>query len=190
MNTSIGRPHAGFTGPRRALLQNRPSSCGGWSAVGDDGCCVYSDCYVGKPPPANPNCFDCPGNNCDNGCGAADGFSSLVPDNVPFIFDFSDACCNHDFCYASTSFTKRQCDAAFLRDMLQNCRDRNPIIRVLVFLLTPQPARLLTNCNSYALLYYAAVSTLGTAAEAAAKENTMRHEQSGACTKPEGKYGN
>ena len=45
-----------------------------------------------------------------------------VPDSGA-TFDFTDACAQHDACYADpgTEQTRKQCDDAFLEDMLDSC---------------------------------------------------------------------
>ncbi len=57
-----------------------------------------------------------------NGCGAEGGLSaSLVPNDVPGIFDFTAACNAHDNCYGSLGATQSGCDSQFRDDMLASC---------------------------------------------------------------------
>ncbi|MDQ3895791.1 MAG: phospholipase [Actinomycetota bacterium] len=49
-----------------------------------------------------------------------------VPDAIPGIFDFTNACANHDACYASHEQTQAECDQAFLADMVAACVAQHP----------------------------------------------------------------
>ena len=169
----------------RSLMQLAlppPANCDGWNAVGSDGRCRYSDCFVGNDPiPANPDCFGCQPQDCNNGCGAADGISSLAPESIPFVFDFTDGCCNHDYCYASTAFEKSQCDLSFLKSNLDSCATVSTAIKTIRLLLNPNPAALLTYCPTYALAYYTAVALGGGSAYSNAQASTVAHEESDKC---------
>jgi RHS repeat-associated protein len=62
-----------------------------------------------------------------NGCGPGGTLlgvpvKKIVPDSIPFVFDFSDACASHDFCYGGHWGTvRRHCDDDFLRAMRNSC---------------------------------------------------------------------
>ena len=106
----------------------------------------------------------------------------MAPEGIPFIFDFADACCFHDNCYSSTSFTKEQCDLAFLDDNLRACEGFGAGDAAgLIVLLRISPPCLLGFCEVYAYAYYAAVALGGSAAAQDAKEKTMAHEDSEEC---------
>lgn len=178
--------HAGAAGSGRTLQQSTtpPPSCIGWTSATSDGRCVYSSCSVGTSLTTAPNCFNCPGNDCDNGCDIEGELSAAVPESVPFISGFTDGCCSHDHCYSSTAFSQRQCDEAFLRDNLRACQSGSTAARALTFLLTPEPARLLTTCETYAHAYFIGVFSRATNSYALAQQVTRDHEQSAACSPP------
>lgn len=90
-----------------------------WHKKNSDGRCSFTNCYVGVN--GDPmNCFGCPNpQTCDNGCGAQG--SVLNTDGNFGTFDFGPACCNHDFCYSSNTFSKDACDLAFYDTMKQQC---------------------------------------------------------------------
>lgn len=94
-----------------SFRQVYPRSCSKWFVVSSSGRCVYSGCNMDRN--GDPGqCFPC-GRNCSNGC-------SFVPDSVGDIFNFSKACCTHDYCYSSL-FSKKTCDDGFLVHMLDSC---------------------------------------------------------------------
>ncbi|HEX6596363.1 MAG TPA: phospholipase A2 [Acidimicrobiales bacterium] len=53
------------------------------------------------------------------------GACTAVPDELPGIFDFTDACVRHDACYALGA-DRLACDTAFRQDMLQLCVAQHP----------------------------------------------------------------
>lgn len=181
---------AGLARPGRGLLQSfaRPSvaRCAGWKSVNSDGRCRYSNCFVGNDPfPEDPNCFGCNGNDCNNGCGPIDGIASQAPDEIEFVFDFTNACCSHDHCYSSTSFTKSQCDLGFLEDTFRSCAAVQGFGRpgfVLRILSAISPISNLARCETYAFFYYTGVVLGGATPEADAKRLTTAHERSAECT--------
>lgn len=79
----------------------------------------------------------CEGSPCQNGCTAS-------PDSISGVFDFRDACCNHDYCYGSW-YPKAICDDNFFYVFMNNhCNSRPWYQRPL--------------CYSAATTYYNAVS--------------------------------
>ncbi len=54
-----------------------------------------------------------------------DGACTLVPDQLPGIFDFTEACAAHDDCYA-VGEDRAACDTSFRQDMLQLCTTQHP----------------------------------------------------------------
>ena len=75
------------------------------------------------------------------------GTCTGVPDTIPGIFDFTDACAAHDACYGSGEQTQAQCDQAFLQDLVAACAAQHPSAL--------DPTRYL--CLTFAQLYYAGV---------------------------------
>ena len=89
-----------------------------WLIKNADGSCVYTNCVVGDTGSAD-NCFECT-TDCDNGCGT-DSIAIAISGDFPY-WDFGPACCNHDYCWATT-FGKEKCDRAFLDQMKNACPD-------------------------------------------------------------------
>jgi RHS repeat-associated protein len=57
-----------------------------------------------------------------NGCGPGGWKKNLIPNAIPAVFDFKDACNNHDWCYGQKYGTaRRTCDNNFLSDMNSWC---------------------------------------------------------------------
>lgn len=54
------------------------------------------------------------------------GTCTGVPDTIPGIFDFTDACAAHDECYASGGQTQAQCDESLRQDMVATCAVQHP----------------------------------------------------------------
>ena len=87
------------------------------STGGNINSCLYTNCVVQKTgDPAECFRFD-PEYGYTNLCGAQGEFSWS---GNALLFDFGNACCNHDFCWAST-YGKEACDQIFLADMLSAC---------------------------------------------------------------------
>jgi len=102
------------------------------------------------PMPANP-AFAA------NGCGAEGGVSSvLVPNGIPGIYDFTQACNNHDDCYGNVGFGKDLCDTTFRRDMLDSCNG-GPV------------------CGVFAEVYAAAVRNFGLDAYGEAQSQALHN---------------
>jgi hypothetical protein len=53
------------------------------------------------------------------------GACTAVPDQLPGIFDFTDACVRHDICYALGA-DRLACDLAFRQDMVELCHVQHP----------------------------------------------------------------
>lgn len=53
------------------------------------------------------------------------GVCTGVPDTIPGVFDFTDACAAHDACYASGQ-DQATCDDAFRQDMVAACAAQHP----------------------------------------------------------------
>lgn len=79
------------------------------------------------------------------------GTCTGVPDAIPGIFDFTDACTAHDECYASGEQTQAACDEAFRQDMVAACAVQHPSA-----LYGRRYA-----CLAFAHLYYAGVRLFG-----------------------------
>ena len=154
---------------------NVPSSCNAWVAKNADGRCTYTNCFVGVDGDTN-DCFFCKPQECNNGCGSDE---VNVPDDLPLVFDFKESCCIHDFCYSST-FSKRECDRAFLRDNLRSCADSVTDIFNFIQLPIPfigGPLR----CPAAAVIYYLGVAVGGGDAYEAARDAREAHEESDTC---------
>ena len=74
-----------------------------------------------------------------------------VPDAIPGIFDFTDACAAHDACYASGEQTQAECDNQFRQDMTATCVAQHPSAL--------DPGRYA--CLFFAQVYYAGVVLFG-----------------------------
>lgn len=93
-----------------------------------------------------------------NGCGAEGGVSAaLVPNSISGVFNFTNACNNHDNCYASYGNGQQFCDTNFRNDMYAECSGRT----------------LRSVCESMADLYAWAVETFGADAYQSAQEQAM-----------------
>ncbi|MGH9264871.1 MAG: phospholipase A2 [Acidimicrobiales bacterium] len=79
------------------------------------------------------------------------GACTGVPDAIPGIFDFTDACAAHDACYASGDQTQAQCDESFRQDMVATCAAQFPSAL--------DPGRYL--CLTFAQLYFFGVTLFG-----------------------------
>ncbi len=73
-----------------------------------------------------------------------------VPD-IPYGFDFTKACENHDACYGKCGNLKSFCDKAFLEDMYKEC-NKHP---------NYYPMNVRQGCKRIALDYYMAVVAFG-----------------------------
>ena len=153
-----------------------PTTCSAWPRINPDGRCAFSNCIVGND--GNPNdCLFCK-TSCNNGCGSED-FD--VPDQIPLIFDFRESCCIHDHCYAS-SFSKEECDLAFLRDNLRSCADElSDILYYIPLPLKPLSGTSVIRCPLVATLYYLGVYLGGDDAHDDAKKSRIKHEMSDTC---------
>lgn len=160
-------------------ISSIPSQCLDWLAADSNGRCTYTDCFL--EPGQNPSgCFSC-GNNCDNGCGSSTGIGSLVPDQIPALFDFKEPCCKHDHCYSSI-FSKKQCDDAFLADLVSSCV---PDVNLILFIILPvQRLQQLASCSAIAFLYYSAVSLSSIADDSykKAQEDQEKHNEKEICS--------
>lgn len=79
------------------------------------------------------------------------GVCTGVPDTIPGIFDFTDACAAHDACYGAGEQTHAACDSQFRQDMNALCLAQHPSAL--------DPARYA--CLFFAQLYYVGVSLFG-----------------------------
>ena len=159
----------------RQQAPNVPSTCSSWPAKNADGRCIYTNCFVGDDGDVN-DCFACKPEECDNGCGSED---IDVPDAVPLVFDFKESCCIHDYCYSST-FSKSECDLAFLRDNLRSCANSGTDI----FNFIPLPIAFIGSalrCPIVAVLYYTGVAIGGGDAYEEARNAREAHEESDTC---------
>ena len=52
-------------------------------------------------------------------CGS--GLSELLPDSVGDLYDFEEACRQHDACYDTYGRSKEECDKEFLDNMADSC---------------------------------------------------------------------
>ena len=55
-------------------------------------------------------------------CGPGPIGDLLIPDGIPGIYDFSDACGCHDECYETAGKTKVECDMQFHENMYKSCK--------------------------------------------------------------------
>lgn len=79
------------------------------------------------------------------------GTCTGVPDTIPGIFDFTDACAAHDECYAAGAQSRLACDLAFREDMIAACQVQHPDVF--------NPRRYA--CLSFAELYFTGVRIFG-----------------------------
>lgn len=145
-----------------SLKSIRGSCSSDWFIVKSDGRCQYTDCYIGIDEDVDPSdCFSCSkkGIGCDNGCGT----TGLSFDGNLFLFDFGKSCCNHDFCYSGTIYSKFDCDNQFLMNMIRQCPpNKIPPILSQLFQLGPISKFLIKNsCPLTATLFYALVTIGG-----------------------------
>jgi hypothetical protein len=143
-----------------------------WQLKNADGRCTHTNCFVGTT--GNPiDCFKCK-TTCNNGCGAAGSF--LNTDGNFITFDFGPACCNHDFCWSTSSFTKDQCDLVFYGQMKSQC---NPFAKSVSFFrrlgrLTPAS---IFSCHTLASAFFLAVrSSIGKTAYKTAQDEQTDYE--------------
>lgn len=179
-----------------AGLPSTPTTCSGWNAVNPDGRCKYTDCFVGDKN--TTNCFGCSDNDCDNGCGPEPSSiltafgNFIVPESAGEIFDFNDACCNHDYCYASTTYDQASCDLQLLNDALASCAGANAddiillqsSVRFVRNLLAPIVVVRWELCERAAQLFYWAVGVFGAGPYADGQEITKSWEGSEQCAAP------
>merc|ERR1712221_40223 len=81
-----------------------------------------------------------------------------IKGNFPYETRFLPACNRHDVCYRCGivySWTRKECDRAFLRDMLQICHDRYSVGSGLINKIKHKV------CNGAAKTYYKAVDLFG-----------------------------
>ena len=79
------------------------------------------------------------------------GSCTGVPDAIPGIFDFTNACAVHDLCYAGGQRSRAECDSQFRQDMAALCVAQHPAGLDAVRYV----------CLTFAQLYYAGVSFFG-----------------------------
>lgn len=80
-------------------------------------------------------------------CGPNGWKDWLVPDWIVGVFDFTNACENHDCCYGCYVVSKSQCDSNFLNDMQNSCSTTFWLLRL--------------DCYGYAYKYYLGVHWFG-----------------------------
>ncbi len=158
-----------------------------WEKKSTGGRCTHTNCYVGVD--GNPkDCFECgqvlkpDQTGCDNKCGA--GGSIFNTDGDFYTYDFGPACCNHDHCWSSSTFTKEACDSTFFDELKSACPPPS-IANALVTALFPLWGTALgpLGCNIFASLFYFAVSKTSISAQAYkdAQELQAAHEQKDIC---------
>jgi hypothetical protein len=145
-----------------------------WLMKNLDGRCSFTNCYVGVDGDKT-NCFSCK-DTCDNGCGPQG--SVFNTDGNFGTFDFGPACCNHDFCYSSNTFSKDECDLAFYDKMKQQCPPPGIVITTLLF---PILGPILLGCDVLAAAFYVAVALGGGKAQADAQAKQKLHELDPVC---------
>lgn len=104
-----------------------PGTCDAWYEVNAEGKCKYTDCVVGSSfaSGTSEDCFYCKG-DCDNGCGYGMPMAALIPDQIEGLFDFREACCNHDLCFES-AVSRDTCDSSLLKNLLASCEGKEMI---------------------------------------------------------------
>lgn len=154
-----------------------------------DGRCVYTDCFAGDKDPVD--CFGCSGNDCDNGCGPEPSSmlnwlqNAAIPESVGTIFDFSGACCNHDWCYASTAFDQATCDTQLKNEALASCAPEESDWAIVRWLRkSPVNMARRFQCELAAHLYYLAVDQLGETPYNDGQAVTEAWEASPSCAAP------
>jgi len=185
-----GCPHSGVDNGRKLVANHAhqrqlPSVCSSaWLVKNTDGQCRYTNCFVGKD--GNPeNCFECK-KNCDNGCGPA---AKILGQDLSFsgnfgLFDFGEACCNHDHCWSST-FSRATCDLEFYDDMRSQCP---PVVSALPALLISLPVSkehkvAVASCHILAIMFFVFVNgdEFGTSLYADAQSLQQAHEKTDEC---------
>jgi hypothetical protein len=78
------------------------------------------------------------------------GACTAVPDELPGIFDFTEACVRHDACYA-VGADRLACDLSFRQDMVELCHVQHPDALDLGRLV----------CLTFAELYFLGVRLFG-----------------------------
>ncbi|KAL3761167.1 hypothetical protein ACHAWU_000262 [Discostella pseudostelligera] len=120
------------TSPDESLSILTGSCNANWLTKNYDGRCTHTNCYVGQDGDPN-NCFACKA-ACDNGCGAAG--SVFNTDGNFGTFDFGPACCNHDHCWSTNSFSREACDSTFCYALQSACPPPT-LVDVLLYLFFP-----------------------------------------------------
>ena len=115
----------------------------------------------------------------DLACGPIE-LAPLVPDCPVATACFTESCANHNGCYSVCGASKNECDQAFFDDMVASC-DAN------LTLLDEE----FTACRYMALLYWTAVTRLGSGAYDATQRTSCARDDSfrgepGACCRPGG----
>jgi hypothetical protein len=146
-----------------------------WLQKNADGRCTHTECYVGVS--GNPeDCFECK-DKCDNGCGTL-GFTT---DGKFDGYDFGPACCNHDYCYSSSSYTKNECDYIFYNKMMNQCPLPTKTMFSLGFPVTV-PNLTYLGCDATATTFFGvAQSSVGALAHSSAQSDQELHELQSVC---------
>lgn len=174
---TTSRVHDNFSVIPTSMRATVPTRCDEFKRVNPDGTCAFSNCFVG-PGGSGTGCFFC-GATCDNTCGPEDALkNALIPERIPFVFDFGESCCTHDHCYVS-SFSKSDCDHAFLRDNLRSCT--GTLSSILYFIPLPIFRLPTVRCPMAAFIYYAAVALGGGDAYETAQRRKRDHENKDKC---------
>ena len=147
-----------------------------WLQKNPDGRCTHTNCFVGTSGDPN-DCFECK-QSCDNGCGAKD--SVLNTKGNFLLFDFGNACCNHDHCWSSNSFSKRQCDQSFLKEMTDECPTL-PFLVSLVLNFSGPVKTVLGACDILAYLFATGVWLDPLGAHASAQTTQKAYESTDVC---------
>ena len=172
--------------PPPALLLSEDCDAN-WLQKNSERYCAHTNCYIGMNDASicfgcdwNFNPTVCPQKKCDHGCSPKD--SIFNTDGNFGTYDFGSACCNHDYCWSSNSFTKEACDLTFLDGMNSQCSP--PILSDSIITLNfpvPVPYTSL-GCNALAALYYAVSKTLiGANAYDKAQSDQKDYEQLPQC---------
>lgn len=150
--------------PPPALLLSEDCDAN-WLQKNAEGYCTHTNCYVGTSDASD--CFGCnwnfnptvcPQKKCDHGCGPKD--SIFNTDGNFGTYDFGSACCNHDYCWSSNSFTKEACDITFLDGMNSQCPPPS-LSDFIITLNFPVPVPYTSlGCDALAAIYYAFSRTL------------------------------
>ena len=151
-----------------------------WLKKNADGRCTYTNCFVGVDGDQS-NCFTCK-QGCDNGCGAEG--SVFNTDGNFGSFDFGPACCNHDFCYSSTS-SRATCDTNFYAEMTSQCPPIQPVMIIPILYPILFPLAFVDsgfNCGVLASLMYLLVDVFGETPQADSQATQKLHEKEDICT--------